>query len=280
MTPKPICLTLMPATTVQPHVKLYFRVPASDLPSQTLNVDDDRPRLRYTKVYLAAVPTRIPPQAHQEASRASRSAVAALFHFGERSGLSAQGHPFGPSKEFAVHSVTFVDDTKIESDRYLGALKLAGVTAMGEIDMIGSANGCNRIFEDGYSTQIFVLDVIMPPQRLYSAAESQAGMQTGLLLARDIRNKFPGIPVILFSHLTFSDVREAATRVSENLKDCLLIRKQEVTPEDFAGMVSTYLTQHQLVDPTDRRGWFMKLFRKHLLFHPNIAGVGVRVDPD
>ena len=44
-----------------------------------------------------------------------------------------------------------------------------------------------------------VLDVLMPPLEMYSLDETDQGVSTGVRLLRDIREKWPTIPVVIVS---------------------------------------------------------------------------------
>jgi len=46
---------------------------------------------------------------------------------------------------------------------------------------------------------LIVLDILMPPQEAYSLDDSVDGSITGLLVLKDIRDKFQNIPIIILS---------------------------------------------------------------------------------
>jgi CheY-like chemotaxis protein len=59
-----------------------------------------------------------------------------------------------------------------------------------------------------------VLDIIMPPAPLYTPSETNGGKKTGLRLLKDIRNRWPKIPVVVVSVMPGEELAKEAAGLS------------------------------------------------------------------
>jgi CheY-like chemotaxis protein len=60
----------------------------------------------------------------------------------------------------------------------------------------------------GNAVNLIVLDLIMPPENIYSLGDTDGGTTTGLRLLQDIRNKYSNVPVMIVSIRRRTTMRE------------------------------------------------------------------------
>jgi CheY-like chemotaxis protein len=103
--------------------------------------------------------------------------------------------------------VLYVDD---ETDRESFQSTLDTLRGRGiDVKAIGNVREVLPFLEaEGRTLVAVVLDVFMPTHGMYTPAESDRGMRTGLLLLRDIRQRYANLPIILVSVLAEETAEE------------------------------------------------------------------------
>lgn len=94
--------------------------------------------------------------------------------------------------------VLYVDD---EADTEKMASKFEIMRSMGieaipvtQVDAV-----LPKIEELGDEIKLLVLDIIMPPEDVYSLEETNGGTGTGIRLLKDIRNSYKTLPILIVS---------------------------------------------------------------------------------
>jgi CheY-like chemotaxis protein len=59
---------------------------------------------------------------------------------------------------------------------------------------------------------LIVLDIIMPPEEVYTLEETDGGTTTGLRLLKDIRKEYKDIPIIIVSIRRLKDAEDIRER--------------------------------------------------------------------
>jgi CheY-like chemotaxis protein len=78
------------------------------------------------------------------------------------------------------------------------------------------------------SISLIVLDMVMPPEALYSLEETKGGTATGLKLLEDIRSQYKEIPIIIVS---IRRMNIAATAVLKKYEVSAYLEKPILTSE-------------------------------------------------
>jgi len=120
---------------------------------------------------------------------------------------------------------------------------------------------------------LFVIDIVQPPGKSFASKPTENGMYTGLYLAHYIRQKMPKAPIILFSIASLPSLRKAAEQLTDNLDECILLKKGETMPTEFLEIINHYFDEFSLAS-TQKHSIFKRLFRS-LMLQPNISGVGI-----
>jgi len=167
--------------------------------------------------------------------------------------------------------ILFVDDDAIISPIYIQELKLAGydVEFYQGVDSISTALAS----EQRPHADLFIIDVMMPPEKSFANEPTNGGLLTGLFLAQEIRKTFSYVPVILLSSMTFDSVRKSASQFAMRLENCILLEKRETNPFALVGIVDQYFKEFVL-ESGQKSSVFSRLF-KSLLLQPNFYGVGI-----
>ena len=118
---------------------------------------------------------------------------------------------------------------------------------------------------------LFIIDMMMPSRGLYADDVSESGLRTGLLVARDIRNRTPNIPIILWSAAAFHDLQAVAKRGSKRIPHCIFLRKSMLQQHELASIVNDYFRTGKFT-----RGVFMRLWDA-VSIRPSIGGVSVDI---
>lgn len=173
--------------------------------------------------------------------------------------------------EEVKHRILMVDDERVAMRSYQQELELAGF----EVWHYNSTAKIKSLLESKKPERIdlFIIDIMMPPGQLYSDEKTDVGLLTGLFVAQDIRSKYTGIPIILFSNATFESVLRAARRLSSQFENCIFLRKEEILPYELSEIVTKYFKEMKL--DSNRRHRILKKLFGSLLLQPNISGIGI-----
>src|SRR4051812_9185246 len=90
---------------------------------------------------------------------------------------------------------------------------------------------------------LVILDIIMPPQLVYTLDETNGGTRTGIRLLRDIRREFPVLPVVLVSVMP----REGSTEAIQKYQVAEYLTKP-VSGEALAAVVKRVLGKETAFD--------------------------------
>ena len=169
--------------------------------------------------------------------------------------------------------IVLVDDELVAMRVYQQDLELAGYkvrhcTSTAEIKVLLSN-------QESEWSDLFIMDIMIPPEPLYSNKKTNLGLMTGLFLAQDIRNTYPHAPIIFLSNTSFESVLVAVKRLTSRLEDCIYLQKQETKPFELTDTVTRYFKELKL-DPARRHRILRRLFDS-LMLQPNISGVGINL---
>jgi CheY-like chemotaxis protein len=117
----------------------------------------------------------------------------------------------------------------------------------------------------------FVCDVMMPHGLLYTQEETCDGCYTGILVARDLRAKYPNVPIILWSSFPLEAVRAMAKQATSVISKCALVGKSEL-PKNLIKAIDHYFKTGRF-----KRGVFERLWGA-ISLRPSIPGTGVGID--
>jgi CheY-like chemotaxis protein len=117
---------------------------------------------------------------------------------------------------------------------------------------------------------IFVVDVMIPPGKRYEREETHDGLITGLYLAREIRQRFPLVPIILWSGTSIDTVRLLAVHMEKRLTKCIFVKKP-ISADKLLAPVEGYFAKGKFTD-----SWVKKIW-DGIVLRPGIGGLGVDV---
>ena len=117
---------------------------------------------------------------------------------------------------------------------------------------------------------IFVLDVMLPPGSRYGGEETHDGLITGLYLAREVRQRFPFVPIILWSGTSLDTVRLLAVHMEKRLTKCIFVKKP-MSADKLLALVEGYFAKGKFTE-----SWVKKIW-EGIVLRPSIGGLGVDV---
>ncbi|HSY18301.1 MAG TPA: hypothetical protein VK815_08210 [Candidatus Acidoferrales bacterium] len=117
---------------------------------------------------------------------------------------------------------------------------------------------------------LFVIDLMMPSGETYKAEETHDGLITGLYLARDIRARFPLVPIILWSGTNLKTVRLLAIHMETKLSKCIFVNKP-LPPEKLVELVDGYFKEGKFSVSIMKKIW------DGIVLKPAIGGLGIDV---
>ena len=124
--------------------------------------------------------------------------------------------------------IVLIDDDEHQSAFVQKALELKNFKVE-FLEVPGRYSVLAEKLEDGTwsGTDLFILDVMMPHHPRYTSEATRGGLITGVLIARDIRDKFQNIPIILWSTAPFKDFSKPIQEFANDLPKCTFISKYE-----------------------------------------------------
>jgi DNA-binding NtrC family response regulator len=117
---------------------------------------------------------------------------------------------------------------------------------------------------------MFVVDVMMPPGVTYKGEDTHDGLITGLYFAKDIRSRYPLVPIILWSGTSLDTVRLLAVHMEKRLTKCIFIKKP-FPAEKLIEVISGYFKYGRFTSSFTRRIW------QGIVVSPSIGGLGIDV---
>jgi CheY-like chemotaxis protein len=167
--------------------------------------------------------------------------------------------------------VILIDDAAWEqvAGRLKGLFGLQGF----ELQVFNSSDEFGKFLDAATSSSpadIYVVDVMIPPGDRYKNEETHEGLITGLYLAREIRERFPLVPIILWSGTNLDTVRLLAIHMEKRLTKCIFVKKP-IAGEKLLELIEGYFAKGQFTQP-----WVKKIW-DGIVLQPAIGGLGVDV---
>jgi CheY-like chemotaxis protein len=114
----------------------------------------------------------------------------------------------------------------------------------------------------------FVCDIMMPFGSLYTKEETCDGSFTGILVARDLRSRYPSVPIIFWSGYPVKAVRAMAKHAASVIPLCALCDKWKHS-EALVDAIDHFFKTGRF-----KRGILDRLWGA-LSIRPSVAGVGI-----
>ncbi|HEX8651806.1 MAG TPA: response regulator [Pyrinomonadaceae bacterium] len=129
--------------------------------------------------------------------------------------------------------ILFVDDEPVFTSSYRDELELENynVVLKRKLDEAWAV-----LDEEGPSVQLLILDVMMPSSDLIGMPD-EGGMRTGLLFFEKVRQRFPDLPVVVFTNISDKNVKEFFEKQSR----CWVMNKFDYLPYQLADKIKTIL---------------------------------------
>jgi CheY-like chemotaxis protein len=167
--------------------------------------------------------------------------------------------------------VILIDDAAWEQV----AGKLKGLFSLQGFEL-GVYNNCDEFgkFLDATTgsspADIYVVDVMIPPGNRYKNEETHNGLIAGLYLAREIRQRFPLVPIILWSGTNLDTVRLLAVHMEKRLTKCIFVKKP-IAGEKLLQLIEGYFAKGKFT-----QSW-VKTIWEGIILRPEIGGLGIDV---
>ena len=127
--------------------------------------------------------------------------------------------------------ILFLDDDVAFLDPYREELEERGYT----VHVASSTDDAFRTVQERDEVlEAVILDMMMPPGRLFEGVETDMGLRTGELFYRKLRSLQPTVPIVLFTNRN-TDHLDGDFR-GDPL--CKLFMKEELLPGEFADMIT------------------------------------------
>lgn len=97
-----------------------------------------------------------------------------------------------------MKKIIYIDD-EATAEKMLSRFEILNKQGIEIIQVDKVKDAMNVIGFNISSTGLIVLDIIMPPEEYYTLEETNGGTTTGLRLLKDIREKYPDIPIMIIS---------------------------------------------------------------------------------
>lgn len=169
-----------------------------------------------------------------------------------------------------MSTIAFIDDDRLAADLWTFEMSSRGYNVVIEY----SVNGCRRLLSlpEDERPDFFIIDVMMPPGP-YKPKQTRSGLYTGILLAREVRQACPKVPIILLSLAPIPEISKTSSRAARHLQLALYVSKRKVLPDDIADIIDRYFKELKL--KPNRWRQLLRKFSQGLLLGPNVCGVGI-----
>ena len=167
--------------------------------------------------------------------------------------------------------ILIVDDTAMESAEYKTSLEAFSNYDL-DIDVCSKTSDLDSYLAD--ERDVFIVDMMMPHGRTFSAAETMGGKFTGTKVIEKIRERFAYTPIILLSNTTFGEVAEVCKKTEFRHIHCLFWRKQEMPPRELAKKIDDYFADGKIIKRSDN---LLKRIFGAVLLQPSFGGVGIDI---
>lgn len=105
--------------------------------------------------------------------------------------------------------ILFVDDEKRWTATYVEELQACGYDVLLETHV---DNALQFFEEHRDQIALLILDIMMPPGSSFTQAETQMGMRTGVRFYEKVRQKVPGLYVIILTNVSDEKVKNMFCR--------------------------------------------------------------------
>lgn len=161
--------------------------------------------------------------------------------------------------------ILLIDDDIVSVPHVADELRLCGFNVETMVESSQIARLLTR--QRAFPADFLILDVMIPSAGLYSASEAQSGLYTGLLLARDIRAKWPHVPILLWSAAPLERVRTAAAGMAKRISNCRFVSKGA----RLENVIEAYFKHGRFTQNWPERLWGA------LTFRPGIGGIALDI---
>ena len=130
--------------------------------------------------------------------------------------------------------ILFVDDEERPINTFMDELRLSGY----DVHLETTIDGALRYFRTNLDQiQLVVLDIMMPYGEVFTAAETEGGLRTGVRMYKKLREESGQLPVIIFTNVSAQPVEEAFA----DQPRCSFLKKIDCFPFEFREEVASML---------------------------------------
>jgi CheY-like chemotaxis protein len=127
----------------------------------------------------------------------------------------------------------FVDDELVRNVYYIETLRERHI----EVRAVGDVDSALLEFKKGLTYDCVVLDVMMPPGNAFADADTDDGIETGVLLSEAIRNQDAEIEIVVLTNVSESSVLQKLKAIPR----LTVLRKLEFPPDEAADEICKVL---------------------------------------
>lgn len=169
-----------------------------------------------------------------------------------------------------MNKILLVDDNPWEhvAQKLKSMFSLDGL----QLETLNSADACAQLIDANERSpfDLFIIDVMMPPGKKYSREETHDGLITGLYLARDIREKYPLVPIILWSGTSLNTIKLLSIHMEKRLTKCVFVKKP-FSGNNLVKLITAYFKNGRFPSSLGKRLW------AGIVLRPSIGGLGIDV---
>lgn len=164
--------------------------------------------------------------------------------------------------------IALIDDETWHINYYQAALRATGFNPT----HYKSPASCLTDLSRGQRYALYLTDLMMPSYGAYSKEDTEDYLQTGAMLAKDVRSFDSDAPIIIFTNMNIDAVLNDVQALLSDVPNTFLLRKSDYQPNELADVVYAILEEGK--SPAERRG-VMRRFWDSLVLEPNVFGVGI-----
>jgi len=125
--------------------------------------------------------------------------------------------------------ILFIDDEPDYVKPFLKAFELSGFPVYITTDL---DNALTTIESQEDDILAIILDIMMPPGKLFDLENTDQGLRTGLRLLEHLKEVYEKIPVVILTNLDKSRLGKITHG------NCLIFEKKEITPWELVNKVA------------------------------------------